>query len=303
MFKANSSVVVMGLIGGLIKAGIMTLTGRGPSDEEERKQWLDDGNKPYSFRFGNGPQISFVYSPWAVPLSVMANMVNWNKYNAKDDSSYAYRLMASVSFVPAIVMELPFFSGVADLIDLVNMKSNADMSKRFEKFAEGKVAMLFPNFLRYIDRLFDPTQYDSQGVKGIIIDQMPFARRMGGSKLNMFGEPIGEGKPFIDRLASRFVAFPKPSRESRILAKYDAYPYMPNPRRAEALIDGEKAPMTEEQYSRYAEGVGQEFKKWINNNYDPDAEVDERGLERGKKRISKRLSEIRARWVRKVSTY
>jgi hypothetical protein len=303
MFKANSSVVVMGLLGGLIKAGIMTLNGRGPSDEEERKQWIDDGNKPYTFRFGNGPQISFVYSPWAIPLSVMANMVNWNKYNAKDDASYPYRLMASVSFVPAIVMELPFFQGAADLIDLFNMKSNTDMVKRFEKFAEGKAGMLFPNFLRYIDRLFDPQQYDSQGVKGIIIDQMPFARRLGGPKMNMFGEPIGEGKPLLDRLAGRFVAFPKPSRESRILAKYDAYPYMPNPRRAEALIDGEKAPMTEEQYSEFAIGVGQEFKKWLNSNYDPDAEVSEQALERGKKRISKRLSEIRARWVRKVSTY
>jgi hypothetical protein len=303
LFKANSSVMVMGLLGGLIKAGIMTLNGRGPSDEEERKQWSDDGNKPYTFRFGNGPQISFVYSPWAVPLSVMANMVNWNKYNAKDDASYAYRLMASVSFVPAIVMELPFFQGAADLIDLFNMKSNTDMVKRFEKFAEGKTGMLFPNFLRYIDRLFDPQQYDSQGVKGIIIDQMPFARRLGGPKMNMFGEPIGEGKPLLDRLAGRFVAFPKPSRESRILAKYDAYPYMPNPRRAEALIDGEKAPMTEEQYSEFAIGVGQEFKKWLNSNYDPDAEVSEQALERGKKRISKRLSEIRARWVRKVSTY
>jgi hypothetical protein len=303
LFKANSSVMVMGLLGGLIKAGIMTLNGRGPSDEEERKQWSDDGNKPYTFRFGNGPQISFVYSPWAVPLSVMANMVNWNKYNAKDDASYAYRLMASVSFVPAIVMELPFFQGAADLIDLFNMKSNTDMVKRFEKFAEGKTGMLFPNFLRYIDRLFDPQQYDSQGVKGIIIDQMPFARRLGGPKMNMFGEPIGEGKPLLDRLAGRFVAFPKPSRESRILAKYDAYPYMPNPRRAEALIDGEKAPMTEEQYGEFAIGVGQEFKKWLNSNYDPDAEVSEQALERGKKRISKRLSEIRARWVRKVSTY
>jgi hypothetical protein len=303
LFKANSSVVVMGLLGGLIKAGIMTLTGRGPSDEEERKQWIADGNKPYTFRFGDGPQISFVYSPWAVPLSVMANMVNWDKYNAKDDASYAYRIIASMTFVPAIVMELPFFQGAADIIDLANMKSNADLGKRFEKFAEGKMGMLFPNFLRYIDRLFDPQQYDSQGVKGLIIDQMPFARRLGGPKLNMFGEPIAEGKPLIDRLAGRFVAFPKPSRESRILAKYDAYPYMPNPRRAEALIDGEKAPMTEEQYGEFAVGVGQEFKKWLNSNYNPDAEVSEKDLERGKKRISKRLSEIRARWVRKVSTY
>ena len=302
-FKASSSVLVMGLVGGLIKAGLLELIGRGPSDEEKRKQWLDDGNRAYTFRFMNGPAISFAYTPWALMLSAMANISNWEKYNKKEDSTLADRSYLAFLETVGVVMELPFFSGPADLINALIVKSNQSLYSASSRFVESKYAMLFPNLVRKIDNIFDPTIYDSQGIKGLILDKVPFARRFGNQRLNMFGEPIGEGKPVIDRLIGRTIATEKPSRESRILAKYDAYPYMPNPRQAKALVDGEKAQMTEEQYNEFARGVGQEFKKWLNSNYDPDAEVNEQALERGKKRISKRLSEIRARWVRKVSTY
>jgi hypothetical protein len=302
-FKASSSVLVMGLVGGLIKAGLLELIGRGPSDEEERKQWLDDGNKPYTFRFMNGPAISFAYTPWALMLSAMANISNWEKYNKKEDSTLADRSYLAFLETVGVVMELPFFSGPADLIEALIVKSNQSLYSASSRFVESKYAMLFPNLVRKIDNIFDPTIYDSQGIKGLILDKVPFARRFGNQRLNMFGEPIGEGKPVLDRFIGRTIVTEKPSRESRILAKYDAYPYMPNPRQAKALVDGEKAQMTEEQYNEFARGAGQEFKKWLNSNYDPDAEVDERSLERGKERIHKRLSEIRARWVRKVSTY
>jgi hypothetical protein len=233
----------------------------------------------------------------------MANIINWNQYNAKDDASFAYRLLVSMMYIPSVVMELPFFQGPADLIDLLTPKPNVDPLKKAERFAEGKIGMLFPNGLRYIDRLFDPKEYDSNGIKGIILDQTPFARRLGGPKLNMFGEPIGEGKPLLERFAGRLISFPRPSRESRVLAKYDAYPYMPNPRRAVALTKGEKTPMTEEQYSKFAEGVGKEFKKFINSNFNPDTPASDAQLMRGKERIHDKLEEIKKRWVRKVSTH
>lgn len=302
-FKASSSVFVMGLVGGLMKAGLLELIGRGPSDEEKRKQWLDENNKPYTFRFMGGPAISFAYTPWALALSAMANISNWEKYNKKEDATLADRSYLAFLETVGVVMELPFFSGAADLIEALTVKSNQGLYAASSRFVESKYAMLFPNLVRKIDNIFDPTIYDSQGIKGMILDKVPFARRFGNQRLNMFGEPIGEGKPLINRFLGRTVSIITPSRESRILAKYDAYPYMPNPRQAKALVDGERAQMTEEQYNEFARGAGQEFKKWLNSNYDPDTEVSEQDLERGKKRISKRLSEIRARWVRQVSTY
>jgi hypothetical protein len=302
-FKASSSVLVMGLVGGLIKAGLLELIGRGPSDEEERKDWTDRGNRPYTFRFMNGPAITFAYTPWALMLSAMANVSNWEKYNKKEDASFVDRSYLAFLETVGVVMELPFFSGPADLIDALIVKNNENFVRATNRFVESKYAMVFPNFVRKIDTILDPAVYDTEGIRGLILDKVPFARRFGTQRLNMFGEPIGGDKPIIDRFIGRTIVTEKPSRESRILAKYDAYPYMPNPREAKALVDGEKAQMTEEQYNEYARGAGQEFKKWLNTNYDPDAEVSERALERGKERIHKRLSEIRARWVRKVSTY
>jgi hypothetical protein len=306
MLKASSGILLMTVMWALVRAGVATIHGRGPSDEEERKQWLDDGNKPYSIQFGDGPLLSFAYTPWALMLSWMANVENYYKYNAKeepDDQSALWRMAAAASFVPTIFEELPFYQGINDIIKTASAARQGDLDKAYTDFLEPKVAMLFPNFLRYVDRLFDPKVYNSDGAKALLIDQIPFVRRLGGPRLNMFGEPIGEGKKFYEQLATRFVNFPSPSRESRILAMYDAYPFIPSPKRAQALVNGEKAQMTPEQYEKYIVGVGQEFKDYILNRFDPDVEISPEEKEIGKKEISDKMEKIRAKWVRDVSTY
>jgi hypothetical protein len=301
--KASSSVMVMGLAYGLVKAGLLVLRGMGPSDEEERKQWLDDGNRPHTFSFMGGPQISYQYTPWALVLSWMANYQNWEQYNAKEDASGYERSIVAMTSATSIIMDLPFFSGPAEFMEAIQ-KTRGDVIATPAKYLEGKMGMVFPNLVRKIDRIFDPTLYDSQGLKGIIIDQMPFARRLGTQRVNLFGDPIGEDKPTMDRLVGRIISFPpKPSRESRILAKYDIYPYMPSPKEAKALVDGEQAQMTEEQYNKFVQIVGKDVKKRINDLFDPEGEITEQERERGKKRISQIFERARARGVREVSTY
>jgi hypothetical protein len=301
--KASSSVMVMGLAYGLVKAGLLTLRGMGPSDEEERKQWVDDGNRPHTFSFMGGPQISYQFSPWALVLSWMANSINLDQYNAKPDSGSLERGFVGMKFAVGVIMDLPFFAGPAEFMDVIQ-KTRGDAVATPLKYVEGKMGMVYPNLVRQIDRFFDPTIYDSQGLKGVIIDQMPFARRLGTQRVNLFGDPIGEDKPTMDRLVGRIISFPtNPSRESRILAKYDIYPYMPSPQRAQALVDGEKAQMTEEQYNKFVQIVGKDVKKRINDLFDPEGEITEQERERGKKRISKIFERARARGVREVSTY
>jgi hypothetical protein len=301
--KASSSVMVMGLAYGLVKAGLLVLRGIGPSDEEERKQWLADGNRPHTFSFMGGPQISYQFSPWALVLSWMANSINWDQYNAKPDSGNLERGFVSMKFAVGVIMDLPFFAGPAEFMDVIQ-KTRGDAVATPLKYLEGKMGMVYPNLVRQIDRFFDPTIYDSQGLKGVIIDQMPFARRLGTQRVNLFGDPIGEDKPTMDRLVGRIISFPtNPSRESRILAKYDIYPYMPSPQRAQALVDGEKAQMTEEQYNKFVQIVGKDVKQRINDLFDPEGEITEQERERGKKRISQIFERARARGVREVSTY
>jgi HJR/Mrr/RecB family endonuclease len=303
-YKASSSVLVFLMAEGLIRAGLLVVNGMGPSDEEERKQWLADGNRPHTFSFMGGPQISYQYTPWALVLSWRANYDNWAKYQAKKDASLADRGLVGLLSATSVIMDLPFFAGPADFLDFVQSKTSGDASDSVSKYVEGKMGAVFPNFLRHIDRIFDPTLYDSRGIKGIILDQTPFARRLGTQKVNLFGDPIGEDKPTMDRLIGRIVSSPvKPSRESRILAKYDIYPYMPTPRRAKALVDGEEAQMTEEQYNKFVKIVGSQVKQEINSLFDPEGEVSETEMKLGKKRISQIFERARARGVREVSTY
>jgi hypothetical protein len=296
LFKASSSVLAMGVVYSLVRAGIIALEGKGPSDEEERKQWLSDGNKPYTIKFKNGPAFSFAYLPWAIPLAWLANVENYEKYNKGKDTGKMEAAIVSMAFATNIVMELPFMAGVADIVDLINPRATTSAIKRFEKFAEGKIGMLFPNALRYIDRLFDPKLYDTQGLGGLFIDQTPFVRTRGGKRLNLFGEPIGEGKQLVERLTSRFVALPKPSVESQLLAKFDVYPYIEGAGKAFTVVDGERVTMDQDEYEKYATGVGQEFKQFLLDNYDLQTEYTEEEKLEIAKEIRNQVEEIRKNW-------
>jgi hypothetical protein len=306
MLKASSSVLVMGVVAALVQAGAIALTGRGPNDEEERKDWLARGNKPYRVNVG-GVDFNFTLTPWAIPLSLMANYMNWKKYNMGSDAGAMERLVVATMMVPSITMELPFMSGVADLFDLLNPRSSASAEKRFEKFVGGKVGMFYPNAFRYIDRLFDPAVYKSNGIRAMFIDQTPFVRRSGGKLLNLFGDQIGEGKSMIERFSGRVVSFPKPSKESLLLEKFDAYPYIESPNKESVVTrDKDGAPvkiqMTQEQYEKFAVGVGQQFKQYILSNYDMNKEYSEKEKEYIKKNILKTYGDLRKTWRRKIGS-
>jgi hypothetical protein len=306
MLKASSSVLVMGVVAALVQAGVIALTGRGPNDEEERKDWLARGNKPYRINVG-GVDFNFTLTPWAIPLSLMANYMNWKKYNMGSDAGAMERLVVATMMVPSITMELPFMSGVADLFDLINPRSSASAEKRFEKFVAGKVGMVYPNVFRYIDRLFDPAVYKSSGIRAMFVDQTPFVRRSGGKLLNLFGEQIGEGKSMIERFSGRVVSFPQPSKESLLLEKFDAYPYIESPNKESVVThdkDGTpvKIQMTQEQYEKFAVGVGQQFKQYILSNYNMNKEYSEKDKEYIKKNILKTYGDLRKTWRRKVGS-
>ena len=293
LLKASSSVFALALVKGLIQAGVMAIEGSGPSDEEERKDWLGQGNKPYTVGFKGGPMFSFAYLPWAVNLAWLANMENYEKYNKGKDDGMMERALVSMMYVAKITMELPFMSGVADLVDLANPRSTVSASKRFEKFAEGKIGMVFPNGLRYLDRLFDPKVYNTQGLRGIFMDQTPFVRTRGGKVLNLFGEQIGEGKSLVERLASRFVALPKPSVASELLAKFDVYPYIEKAGKAYTVINGERAVMDQDEYEKYATSVGKEFKQYLLENYDLKTEYSEEEKIQIAKDIRTKMEDLR----------
>lgn len=228
-WKANSSVLVTSVLFVLMKAGIIKLIGKGPDDPEEKKDFIDGNNKQYSIQIGNGPQISFKYTPWAIPLTIMANVANWNKYQKDKDASLLKRYAVAMAMTPQIIMELPFFQGPADILELLNPKSNVDYLKRMENFAAGKFGTLFPSFISYVDKIFDPKQYKSEMLGGAFIDRVPFARRTGTEVLNYWGRPINETRGSIGQVLQRYFTMPDPSIESQVLAKFDIYPYFPKP--------------------------------------------------------------------------
>jgi hypothetical protein len=299
--RASSSVFVLGIVEVLLKTGIATIEGMGPNDEEEKRLWVDAGNKPYSIRLGGGPAISFVYTPWALSLAARANYENWLKYRKGGEKDGMTRWLAAAAFAPAVILDLPMMDGVSDLLDtLVQMKRGN--INAVPKFAGSKVGMAFPNMLRYIDRLFDPTKYTTEGVQGLIIDQMPFARRSGTQLVNVFGEPVGEGKAMIERFAGRFFSFPIPSDAATILAKFNPKITVDKPGEAYTVQNKERVPMTKEQYEAFTIGIGKEFKEYVLKRFDPKATYDVDAIESNRKAIENKHQQLRDRWRRKVAS-
>jgi hypothetical protein len=190
---------------------------------------------------------------------------------------------------------------------LINPRSQASAEKRAEKFIGGKVGMVFPNALRYVDRLFDPAVYKSSGIRAMFLDQTPFVRRSGGKLLNLFGDQIGEGKSMIERLSGRVVSFPEPSLASQIVEKFDAYPYIESPTKESVVTHDKqgipvKVPMTQGQYERFAVGVGRDFKQYILSNYNVNKEYSDKEKEYIKKNILKTYADMRKMWRRKIGS-
>lgn len=302
LVKASSGLLVTGAIGSLVAAGIMSIEGSGPANEDERRQWKSDGNKPYSIRMGNGPSISFQYTPWALPLTAMANYVNWTKYNKGEKSSALNRLAVAFTMTPAVFMDMPFFQGPSDFFSALGKMKQGQGLKAVTNFFGGKMGLVIPGIARWVDNLFDPRQVSDTDVSAILVDRTPIVRQLLGTKAyNLFGDVIGEDKPFLSRIFSRFYSVPKPSKESLILATFDAYPHLDDPGKAKTVNkQGEAVPMNQEQYEKFAVGVGRDLKQFV-QKYDPNGSYSDQEKDNIKTAILNYYNSRKNQWRRNVA--
>ena len=77
---------------------------------------------------------------------------------------------------------------------------------------------------------------------------------------------------------------------------------MDKPGEAVTVVKGERVPMTRMQYEAYAVGVGQDFKKYLLDKFDPKKDYTEEQIEKDKKLISQKHEELKGKWKKKVSS-
>jgi hypothetical protein len=168
------------------------ITGKGPSDFNKKNQLISQGWKPYSVKIGD-KWINYQYTPFGVAFSFVGNWRDNEKFKelAQKDmitkSAYAFQSSASG------IMDMSFLTGLSGFMAALSSSSNPEnISDRFLKAAGTTATSGIPNLFKQLDKLYDPTVYDSKTVSAAILKDIPIVKRYVGlkPKLNVFGQDI-----------------------------------------------------------------------------------------------------------------
>jgi hypothetical protein len=169
------------------------LYGAGPGNGAQRKQMMEAGWRPYSIKLGNR-YYSYAQTPMALPFAVLGNYFDALRYRKLDEQDALNRAAYALSVSGKVITEQSFLSGVADLFTSMGRTSPKTSGETMiGGLARTGSSVVVPNALRQVDRLFDPTLYDTPTVQAALINQVPFVRSINRPALNALGEPVTSG--------------------------------------------------------------------------------------------------------------
>lgn len=228
------------------------LYGSGPKDAAAKAALRETGWLPYSVRV-NGTYLSFANTPLAIPLGALGHYLDAARYDKRFQQADAFNRLGVALWGGAhIITQQSFLDGLARLLGaLEERRGRIDTAsdRAVEQAFRSISSVAVPNALRQLDRLFDPTIYDTRGIEGALVAAIPFARRNGSPALNAFGEPI-TNEPW-----KRFAS----DAEANVwtdLARRKIYPSV-----ADKAKNSNGREMTDDEHYRYVQESGQAIKR------------------------------------------
>jgi hypothetical protein len=175
------------------------LYGGGPQDKGRRDAMRQAGWIPYSVRL-NGRYYTYQNSVTSIGLAILGNYLDAFRYSdALNQASAVNRAAWALREAGHVILTQSFLDGLADMLGEIDRPGSPRTAgdRMAQTLAKGASSIVFPNLLRQIDRIWDPTRTDDKGLKAGILATIPFARRVNQPALNALGEPISP-----DRFAS-----------------------------------------------------------------------------------------------------
>jgi hypothetical protein len=256
--RATLGTLGMAALGALVFAHLreedppIALTATGPRDPNRANQLRETGWKPYTAKVG-GKFYDYRTSPLAPVLAILgqwSDAVRYNKLEAAPDSA---RLAYALQSVASVMLNQSFLSSLADFLGDVTRPEISRRDVPFKGFTRSASTFLVPNVAREIDRVFDPTVYDTPTIEAALASQFPVVRSHAGLPVrrNLLGEVIRlDAQPFVSPV--------RPSPVWQLIARNQAW--ISTPSRQTLIHD---RPITSEEYDRLVRTSGQQIKAQI----------------------------------------
>ena len=226
------------------------LYGPGPSSPAANRQWREVyGAKPFTLRIGKRI-INLNEHPLGAILAVAATYTDAWRFGELENKGTFTRLAVLVRGLGAAIMERSALAQVRDFFATMGghgrMPSEAQVAQFLFRPLGGIVSSRLASFL---DRVGDPTRYDTATMEGALLSQVAFARRNGKPDLNLWGQPI---RSYVsDRLAKTW----EPTPLDKFLVDNRAWVADPSP--AQLTVD-EGPPLSADEHYRFVERAGPE---------------------------------------------
>lgn len=178
------------------------VTGSGPADPDQKKQLREAGWIPYSIKIGNR-YYTYQDKTWAAPVAIVGHYMDAVRYRKLDQQDALNRAAFALSSSANVIVQSSWLQGLSAIFDQAGRDSVQNPLKALPQQAIRTAAsFVVPNALRQVDQLFDPTKYKADDIRGMMLAQLPFARRNNQPDLNVFGEPVDAplSKGFMSKL-------------------------------------------------------------------------------------------------------
>ena len=265
--SAGRAVLGTLLLAPLVDMAIRGLvTGSGPDDKELRDALYRTGWQPNSIKIGDRYYSYQTWTPMALPLSTIANMVETYTMTGKAPSP-----MTVVAKTLNSVLQQSYLSGLSALQDALD-----DPERYADAFARklATSAMPLSSLQGQVARATDPTIRQPDSVLESIKANVPGKSRELPARTNVFGEEskresgLSEGGDILARLFSPvMMSKVKDTPMERELFRLRGSVQVGFPGRS-VTIDGGRYELTREEYKRLVELSGGLIKRWLERRVD-----------------------------------
>ena len=220
------------------------VTSLGPHDSGRRAQLRQRGWIPHSVKVGDR-YVSYANTPLAIPMAWLGNWFDGVRFNRLNELDLYTRLAYALSNTGQVILDQSFLDGLSRFLGGLQKDDPKASARMLEGFARSATSMVVPNALRQIDRMFDPTIYDSPTMEAALVNSIPFARRAGQPALNVWGQPVQIGT------ADTFVSQAKEDPVLAALARHNLWISTPS---SKTMVD--QKPLTPDEVHVYTAARG-----------------------------------------------